>query len=81
MGYVFYKYKLYDVHISHFVFNFDRKVGPFRKRPLYENTVEMNTVDYAIPANYDTMLNTDNGSVPNVYINSDTDENQYDRID
>jgi hypothetical protein len=42
---------------------------------------EMNTVDYAIPANYDTMLNTDNGSVPNVYINSDTDENQYDRID
>ena len=41
----------------------------------------MNTVDYAIPANYDTMLNTDNGSVPNVYINSDTDENQYDRID
>jgi hypothetical protein len=27
------------------------------------------------------MLNTDNGSVPNVYINSDTDENQYDRID
>jgi hypothetical protein len=31
--------------------------------------------------NYDTVLNTDNGSVPNVYINSDTGENQYDTID
>jgi lysyl-tRNA synthetase class 2 len=30
----------------------------------------MNSVDYAIPANYDTVLNTDNGSVPNVYIDS-----------
>ena len=41
----------------------------------------MNSVDYAIPANYDTVLNTDNGSVPNVYINSDIGENQYDTID
>jgi hypothetical protein len=41
----------------------------------------MNSVDYAIPENYDTVLNTDNGSVPNVYINSDTGENQYDKID
>ena len=39
----------------------------------------MNSVDYAIPANYDTVLNTDNGSVPNV-TNSDTGENQYDRL-
>ena len=41
----------------------------------------MNSVDYAIPSNYDTVLNTDNGSVPNVYINSDPGENQYDTID
>jgi hypothetical protein len=41
----------------------------------------MNSVDYAIPANYDTVLNTDNGSVPNFYINSDTGEDQYDTID
>jgi len=71
----------YDCLSSQFFFNFDRKVGPFRKRPLYENTIEMNSVDYAVPANYDTVLNTDHGSVPNVYINSDTDENTYDTID
>ena len=41
----------------------------------------MTSVEYAMSANYDTVLNTDNGSVPNVYINSDTGENQYDRID
>jgi len=41
----------------------------------------MNRVDYAVPANYDTVLNADNGSVPNVYINSDTGENTYDAID
>ena len=41
----------------------------------------MNSVDYAIPANYDTVLNTVNGMVPNAYINSDTGENQYDTID
>jgi hypothetical protein len=41
----------------------------------------MNSVDYAIPENYDTVLNTDNGSVPNVYINSDTGGNTYDTID
>jgi hypothetical protein len=41
----------------------------------------MNSVDYAIPANYDTVLNTDNRSVPNVYINGDTRENTYDTID
>ena len=47
----------------------------------YMNTIEMNSVDYAIPENYDTVLNTDNGSVPNVYINSDTGGNTYDTID
>jgi hypothetical protein len=31
----------------------------------------MNSVGYAIPENYDTVLNTDNGSIQNVYINSD----------
>jgi hypothetical protein len=41
----------------------------------------MNSVDYAIPANYDTVLNTDTGSVPNIYINSDTGKNPYDTID
>jgi hypothetical protein len=41
----------------------------------------MHSVGYAIPENYDTVLNTDNGSVPNVYINSDTGENTYDMID
>jgi len=41
----------------------------------------MNSVGYAIPENYDRVLNTDNGSVPNVYINSDTGENTYDTID
>ena len=61
--------------------NFDRKVEPFRKQRLYEDTIEMNSVDYAIPENYDTVLNTDNGSVPNVYINSDTGGNTYDTID
>ena len=61
--------------------NFDRKIGPFRKQLLYEDTIDMNSVGYAIPENYDTVLNTDNGSVPNVYINSDTGENTYDRID
>ena len=39
------------------------------------------SVDYATPANYDTVLNPDKGSVPNVYINSDTGENTYDMID
>ena len=39
----------------------------------------MNSIDYAIPENYDTVLNTDNASVPkNVYINSDTGGNTYD---
>jgi hypothetical protein len=60
---------------------FDRKVGPFRKQLLYEDTIDMNSVGYAIPENYDTVLNIDNGSVPNVYINSDTGENTYDMID
>jgi len=64
-----------------FFFNFDRKVGPFRKQLLYEDTIDMNSVAYAVPENYDTVLNTDNGSVPNVYINSDTGENTYDTID
>jgi hypothetical protein len=41
----------------------------------------MHSVGYAIPENYDTILNTDNGSVQNVYINSDTGENAYDMID
>ena len=41
----------------------------------------MNSVDYAIPENYDTVLNTDNGSVPNVYINNDTGGYTYDTID
>jgi len=41
----------------------------------------MNSEDYALPENYDTVLNTDSGSVPNVYINSDTGENLYDTID
>ena len=64
-----------------FVLNFCREVGPFRKQLLYEDTIEMNSVGYAIPENYDRVLNTDNGSVPNVYINSDTGENTYDTID
>ena len=63
----------------HFVF--DRKVGPFRKQLLYEDTIDMNSVGYAIPENYDTVLNTDNRSIQNVYINSDTGENTYDMID
>jgi len=62
-------------------FHFDRKVGPFRKQLLYEDTIEMNRGDYATPDNYVTVLNTDNGSVPNVYINRDTGENTYDTID
>ena len=41
----------------------------------------MNSVDYAIPENYNSVLNTENGSVPNVYINSDTGGNTYDTID
>jgi len=41
----------------------------------------MNRGDYATPDNYVTVLNTDNGSVPNVYINRDTGENTYDTID
>jgi hypothetical protein len=41
----------------------------------------MNSVGYAIPENYDTVLNTDNGSIQNVYINSDTGQNIYDMID
>ena len=61
--------------------NFDRKVGPFRKQLLYEDTIDMNSVGYAIPENYDTVLNTDNRSIPNVYINSDTGENTYDMIE
>jgi len=65
----------------HFFLNFDRKVGPFRKQLLYEDTIDMNSVGYAIPENYDTVLNTDNGSIQNVYINSDTGENTYDMID
>ena len=62
-------------------FYFDRKIGPFRKQLLYEDTIDMNSVGYAIPENYDTVLNTDNGSIQNVYINSDTGENTYDMID
>ena len=62
-------------------FHFDRNVGPFRKQLLYEDTIEMSSIDYAIPGNYDTVLNTDNESVPNVYINSDTGETTYDMID
>ena len=64
-----------------FFFYFDRKVGPFRKQLLYEDTIGMNSVGYAMPENYDTILNTDDGSIPNVYINSDTDENTYDMIE
>jgi len=71
----------YDFHRQQFFFNFCRNVGPFRKQLLYEDTIEMNSVGYAIPENYDRVLNTDNGSVPNVYINSDTGENTYDTID
>jgi hypothetical protein len=41
----------------------------------------MNSVGYAIPENYDRALNTDTGSIPNVYINCDTGENTYDTID
>jgi hypothetical protein len=41
----------------------------------------MTSVGYSIPENYDIVLNTDNGSTPNVYINSDTGENTYDMID
>ena len=41
----------------------------------------MNSVGYAIPENYDTVLNTDNKSIQNVYINSDSGENTYDMID
>jgi hypothetical protein len=63
------------------IFFFDRKVGPFRKQLLYEDTIDMNSVGYAIPENYDTVLNTDNRSIQNVYINSDTGENTYDMID
>jgi hypothetical protein len=42
----------------------------------------MTSVGYAIPENYDTVLNTDNRSVPNVYINGDTGEKHiwYDRL-
>ena len=58
-----------------------RKIGPFRKQLLYEDTIDMNSVGYAIPENYDTVLNTDNRSIQNVYINSDTGENTYDMID
>ena len=64
-----------------FFFYFDRKIGPFRKQLLYEDTIDMNSVGYAIPENYDTVLNTDNRSIPNVYINSDTRENTYDMIE
>ena len=64
-----------------FFFYFDRKIGPFRKQLLYEDTIDMNSVGYAIPENYDTVLNTDNRSIPNVYFNSDTRENTYDMIE
>ena len=64
-----------------FFLNFCRNVGPFRKQLLYEDTIDMTSVGYAIPDNYDTVLNTDNRSVPNVYINGDTGENTYDTID
>jgi hypothetical protein len=60
---------------------FYRNVGPFRKQLLYEDTIGMNIVGYAKPENYDTVLNTDNRSIPNDYINSDTGENTYDMID
>ena len=72
----------YDFHrLQFFSLIFCRKVGPFRKQLLYEDTIEMNSVAYAVPENYDRVLNTDNGSVPNVYINRDTGENTYDTID
>ena len=69
------------IFIDCIFFIFCRNVGPFRKRLLYEDTIGMNSVAYAVPENYDTVLNTDNGSVPNVYINSDSGENTYDTID
>jgi hypothetical protein len=69
------------IDCNFFYFFFDRKVGPFRKQLLYEDTIDMNSVGYAIPENYDTVLNTDNRSISNVYINSDTGENTYDTID
>ena len=69
------------VFIDCIFFDFDRKIGPFRKQLLYEDTIEMNSVGYAIPENYDTVLNTDNRSIQNAYINSDTGENTYDMID
>ena len=60
----------YDFHrLQFFFFNFCR------------DTIEMNSVGYAIPENYDRALNTDTGSIPNVYINCDTGENTYDTID
>ena len=70
-----------DFHRLQIVFNFCRNVGLFRKQLLYEDTIDMNSVGYAIPENYDTVLNTDNRSIQNVYINSDTAENTYDTID
>ena len=74
--------KSFTILIDCIFFNFfDRNVGPFRKQLVYEDTIDMNSVDYAIPENYDTVLNTDNRSISNVYINSDTGENTYDTID
>jgi hypothetical protein len=70
----------YDFHRLHFFLNLCRNVGPFKKQLLYEVTIDMNSVGYAIPENYDTVLTTDNRSVPNVYINIDTGENTYDTI-
>ena len=68
-----------------YFFNFYRNVGPFRKRlPEYtEDNIEMNnSIDCAIPVYHDTVLNTDNGSVPkdairnNTAVNTSTGERQ-----
>ena len=58
-----------------YFFNFYRNVGPFRKRlPEYnEDNIEMNnSIDCPIPVYHDTVLNTDNGSVPKNPIRNNT---------
>jgi hypothetical protein len=53
-----------------------RNVGPFRKRPYNEDTIEMNnSIDCAIPEYHDTVLITGNGSVPKDAIRNITAEN------
>jgi hypothetical protein len=57
-------------------FLFYRNVGPFRKRPYTEDTIEMNnSIDCAIPEYHDTVLITGNGSVPKDAIRNITAEN------